>query len=46
MLGLPDKQPGACSSVMAGKSAGVSCTNAFPDQAEQRVVERNFSATR
>lgn len=42
MLGLEDKQPGPCSSVMSGKSAGAACTNSYPNAAEIREVRRNF----
>jgi hypothetical protein len=42
LLGLPDKQPGPCSSVMSGKSAGTSCENSYPNQAELSAVEGNF----
>jgi hypothetical protein len=42
MLGLEDDQPGPCSSVMSGKSAGTACTNANPNPAEVREVRRNF----
>ncbi|HWM38033.1 MAG TPA: snapalysin family zinc-dependent metalloprotease [Streptomyces sp.] len=45
MLGLDDKQPGPCSSVMSGKSPGTSCKNFFPDRTERRQVERNFAET-
>ncbi|SCK19050.1 snapalysin family zinc-dependent metalloprotease [Streptomyces sp. WMMB 322] len=45
MLGLEDSQPGPCSSLMSGKSAGPACTNSVPDTAEIREVRRNFSAT-
>lgn len=44
LLGLPDKQPGPCSSLMAGKSAGTSCDNAYPNKAELQAVESNFSS--
>lgn len=44
MLGLEDRQPGPCSSVMSGKSAGTACTQADPNAAEVREVRRNFGA--
>ena len=44
LLGLEDKQPGPCSSVMSGKSAGTACTDATPSAAEVREVRRNFRA--
>ncbi|MGK5630456.1 snapalysin family zinc-dependent metalloprotease [Streptomyces sp. URMC 123] len=45
ILGLPDRKPGPCSSLMSGSSAGVSCTNPYPDAAEKQAVERNFSGS-
>ncbi|OSP39869.1 peptidase [Streptomyces sp. 13-12-16] len=42
MLGLPDRKPGPCSSLMSGASAGTSCTNPYPSAAEKAQVERNF----
>lgn len=42
MLGLPDRKPGPCSSLMSGASAGTSCANAYPDAAEKAQVEKNF----
>ncbi|GGW94727.1 peptidase [Streptomyces malachitofuscus] len=42
MLGLPDRKPGPCSSLMSGASAGTSCTNAYPSAAEKAQVEKNF----
>jgi snapalysin len=44
ILGLPDRKPGPCSSLMSGSSAGVSCTNPYPDSAERAEVEGNFGA--
>ncbi|MFB6550847.1 snapalysin family zinc-dependent metalloprotease [Streptomyces sp. NPDC056405] len=44
ILGLPDRKPGPCSSLMSGSSAGVSCTNPYPNTAEKAEVEDNFSA--
>lgn len=43
MLGLPDRKPGPCSSLMSGASAGTSCTNANPSAAERAQVEKNFA---
>lgn len=45
ILGLEDKQPGPCSSVMSGKSPGAACTNSYPNTAEIRKVRRNFGST-
>ncbi|MFD7438739.1 snapalysin family zinc-dependent metalloprotease [Streptomyces sp. NPDC059861] len=42
ILGLPDRKPGPCTSLMSGSSAGVSCTNPYPDTAEKAEVEDNF----
>ncbi|MFC9114224.1 MULTISPECIES: snapalysin family zinc-dependent metalloprotease [Streptomyces] len=42
VLGLPDRKPGPCSSLMSGASAGPSCTVARPNAAEQAQVEKNF----
>ncbi|MGW7278557.1 snapalysin family zinc-dependent metalloprotease [Streptomyces sp. NPDC054844] len=44
ILGLPDRKPGPCSSLMSGSSAGVPCTNPYPNTAERAEVEDNFSA--
>ncbi|MFJ8194150.1 snapalysin family zinc-dependent metalloprotease [Streptomyces sp. NPDC096094] len=44
ILGLPDRKPGPCSSLMSGSSAGVSCTNPYPNAAEKAEVEDNFQA--
>ncbi|MGI5349182.1 snapalysin family zinc-dependent metalloprotease [Streptomyces sp. CA-250714] len=43
ILGLPDKKPGPCSSLMSGSSAGVGCTNPNPDASEKAAVEDNFT---
>ncbi|MGW8065212.1 snapalysin family zinc-dependent metalloprotease [Streptomyces ziwulingensis] len=43
ILGLPDRKPGPCSSLMSGSTAGVSCTNPYPNAAEKAEVEDNFS---
>ncbi|WP_066944030.1 snapalysin family zinc-dependent metalloprotease [Streptomyces lushanensis] len=42
ILGLPDRKPGPCSSLMSGSSAGTSCTNAYPNATEKAEVERYF----
>ncbi|MFI6339873.1 snapalysin family zinc-dependent metalloprotease [Streptomyces sp. NPDC050535] len=44
ILGLPDRKPGPCSSLMSGSSAGTACTNPYPNSAEKAEVERNFGA--
>ncbi|GGM19249.1 peptidase [Streptomyces fumigatiscleroticus] len=44
VLGLPDRKPGPCSSLMSGSSAGTSCTNPYPDAAEKAEVEDDFAA--
>jgi snapalysin len=44
ILGLPDRKPGPCTSLMSGSSAGVSCTNPYPNAAEKSEVEGNFGA--
>ncbi|QKV91106.1 snapalysin family zinc-dependent metalloprotease [Streptomyces sp. NA02950] len=45
ILGLPDKKPGPCSSLMSGSTAGTSCTNPYPDASEKSEVEGNFGVT-
>lgn len=42
ILGLEDRQPGPCSSLMSGKSPGAACTESRPNAAEIREVRRNF----
>ncbi|MFZ4151795.1 snapalysin family zinc-dependent metalloprotease [Streptomyces pseudogriseolus] len=42
MLGLPDRKPGPCSSLMSGASAGSSCTSARPNAVERAEVEQKF----
>jgi snapalysin len=44
ILGLPDRKPGPCTSLMSGSSAGVSCKNPYPNTAEKAEVEGNFGA--
>ncbi|WP_406729262.1 snapalysin family zinc-dependent metalloprotease [Streptomyces sp. GD-15H] len=43
ILGLPDRKPGPCSSLMSGSSAGTACTNRYPNAAEKMEVEKNFA---
>ncbi|MDP9867562.1 MULTISPECIES: snapalysin family zinc-dependent metalloprotease [Streptosporangium] len=45
ILGLPDRRTGRCSDLMSGASAGVSCTNPYPNAAEKAEVERNFAGS-
>ncbi|TVL93818.1 snapalysin family zinc-dependent metalloprotease [Streptomyces sp. SAJ15] len=42
ILGLPDRKPGPCSSLMSGSTAGTSCTNPYPNAAEKAEVEGDF----
>ncbi|MFB6849570.1 snapalysin family zinc-dependent metalloprotease [Streptomyces sp. NPDC056373] len=42
ILGLPDRKPGPCSSLMSGSTAGTSCANPYPNAAEKAEVEGNF----
>ncbi|MFJ8187603.1 snapalysin family zinc-dependent metalloprotease [Streptomyces sp. NPDC096105] len=42
ILGLPDRKPGPCTSLMSGSSAGVSCKNPYPNAAEKAAVESKF----
>ena len=44
ILGLPDRKPGPCSSLMSGSTAGTACTNPYPDTVEKAEVEDNFSS--
>ena len=44
ILGLPDRKPGPCTSLMSGSSAGIPCTNPYPNAAEKAEVEDNFGA--
>ncbi|MGK5496777.1 snapalysin family zinc-dependent metalloprotease [Streptomyces sp. URMC 125] len=44
ILGLPDRKPGPCSSLMSGSTAGTSCRNPYPNAAERAEVEGNFGA--
>ncbi|GGT01604.1 peptidase [Planobispora rosea] len=43
ILGLPDRRTGRCTDLMSGSSAGVSCTNPYPNAAEKAEVDRNFA---
>lgn len=43
ILGLSDRKPGPCSSLMSGSSAGTACTNRYPNTAEKAEVEDNFA---
>ncbi|WP_030754998.1 snapalysin family zinc-dependent metalloprotease [Streptomyces sp. NRRL F-5135] len=45
ILGLPDRKPGPCSSLMSGASAGTTCTNAYPNAAEKAEVEGYFGGS-
>jgi snapalysin len=42
ILGLPDRKPGPCSSLMSGSSAGVACTNPIPNSTEISGVQNNY----
>ncbi|WP_215452542.1 MULTISPECIES: snapalysin family zinc-dependent metalloprotease [unclassified Streptomyces] len=42
ILGLPDRKPGPCSSLMSGSTAGTACKNPYPNAAEKAEVEGNF----
>ncbi|WP_307868937.1 snapalysin family zinc-dependent metalloprotease [Umezawaea beigongshangensis] len=46
ILGLPDRKPGPCTSLMSGSSAGVACTNPNPNAAEIAEVNANFGGGR
>ncbi|QNP68023.1 snapalysin family zinc-dependent metalloprotease [Streptomyces roseirectus] len=43
ILGLPDRKPGPCSSLMSGSSAGTACVNPYPDTREKAEVEAAFA---
>jgi len=45
ILGLPDRRTGRCTDLMSGSSAGVSCTNPYPNAAERAEVEANFAGS-
>ncbi|MBC6461136.1 snapalysin family zinc-dependent metalloprotease [Actinomadura sp. HBU206391] len=42
-LGLPDRKPGPCSSLMSGSTGGVACSNATPNAAERSAVNANYA---
>ncbi|MFD9889679.1 snapalysin family zinc-dependent metalloprotease [Amycolatopsis sp. NPDC059027] len=44
-LGLPDRKPGPCSSLMSGSTGGVSCANTKPNAAEAAQVQRNYAGS-
>ncbi|MFB9906754.1 snapalysin family zinc-dependent metalloprotease [Allokutzneria oryzae] len=46
ILGLPDRKPGPCSSLMSGSTGGVSCKSVPPNAAEAAEVDRNFGGSR
>ncbi len=43
ILGLPDRKPGPCTSLMSGSSAGVACTNPNPNATERSRVQSLYS---
>jgi snapalysin len=43
-LGLPDRKPGPCSSLMSGSTGGVSCQNATPNASERAAVQANYAS--
>jgi len=43
ILGLPDRKPGPCSSLMSGSSAGVACTNPNPNATEKSRVQSLYA---
>jgi snapalysin len=45
ILGLPDRKPGPCSSLMSGSSAGVSCTNPYPNSTERSRVQSLYAGS-
>ncbi len=45
ILGLPDRKPGPCSSLMSGSSAGVSCTNPNPNLTERSRVQSLYAGS-
>lgn len=42
-LGLPDRKPGPCSSLMSGSTGGVDCKNASPNASERAAVEAAYA---
>lgn len=45
ILGLPDRKPGPCTSLMSGSSAGVSCTNPYPNSTESSRVQTLYAGS-
>jgi snapalysin len=45
ILGLPDRKPGPCTSLMSGSSAGVSCTNPNPNLTERSRVQSLYAGS-
>lgn len=45
ILGLPDRKPGPCTSLMSGSSAGVSCTNPNPNSTERSRVQSLYAGS-
>jgi snapalysin len=45
ILGLPDRKPGPCTSLMSGSSAGVSCTNPNPNSSERSRVQSLYAGS-
>jgi snapalysin len=45
ILGLPDRKPGPCSSLMSGSSAPISCANATPDSVERSRVQSLYAGS-
>jgi snapalysin len=45
LLGLPDRRTGLCADLMSGSSAGITCSNAFPNASETREVNALFTGS-
>lgn len=45
ILGLPDRKPGPCTSLMSGSSAGVACTNPNPNASERSRVQSLYAGS-
>jgi len=45
ILGLPDRKPGPCTSLMSGSSAGVACTNPNPNATEKSRVQSLYAGS-
>jgi snapalysin len=45
ILGLPDRKPGPCTSLMSGSSAGVACTNPNPNATERSRVQSLYAGS-